>query len=205
VKVPESWLRSFCNPPLSGRELAEKLTMSGVEVETYEPVGPELSGVVVGEVLAVEKHPNADKLTVCKVKAGKETVQVVCGAPNVRAGMKAPLARIGTKEIRGVQSQGMLCSARELKLSDDHAGLLELPSNLKSGSDVRAALGLDDHVMTLAHAQPRRLPGSGVAREVSAITGSAETGRDCRRPRKQGEACGESPDLRRPLPALSVV
>src|SRR5512145_3164774 len=175
VKVPESWLRSFCNPPLSGRELAEKLTMSGVEVETYEPVGPELSGVVVGEVLAVEKHPNADKLTVCKVKAGKETVQVVCGAPNVRAGMKAPLARIGTKEIRGVQSQGMLCSARELKLSDDHAGLLELPSNLKSGSDVRAALGLDDHVMTLKLTPNRAdcLSVLGVAREVSAITGSA--------------------------------
>ncbi|HSC94121.1 MAG TPA: phenylalanine--tRNA ligase subunit beta [Burkholderiales bacterium] len=174
MKVPESWLRSFCNPPLSGRELAEKLTMSGVEVETYEPVGPELSGVVVGEVLAVEKHPNADKLTVCKVKAGKETVQVVCGAPNVRAGMKAPLARIGTKEIRGVQSQGMLCSARELKLSDDHAGLLELPSNLKSGSDVRAALGLDDHVMTLKLTPNRAdcLSILGVAREVSAITGS---------------------------------
>ena len=94
MNIPESWLRSFCNPPLSGRELADKLTMSGVEVENYEPVGSGLHGeVVVGEVLSVEKHPNADKLTVCKVKAGKETVQVVCGAPNVRAGMKAPLAQ----------------------------------------------------------------------------------------------------------------
>jgi phenylalanyl-tRNA synthetase beta chain len=174
MNVPESWLRSFCNPPLSGRELADKLTMSGVEVETYEALGPELSGVVVGEVLAVEKHPNADKLSVCKVKAGKDTVQVVCGAPNVRAGMKAPLARIGTKEIRGVQSQGMLCSARDLKISDDHSGLLELPRNAKTGADARVALGFDDHVLTLKLTPNRAdcLSVLGVAREVSAITGS---------------------------------
>ena len=112
MRVPESWLRSFCNPALSGRELADKLTMAGVEVEAYEALGPKFANVVVGEVLSVERHPNADKLTVCKVKAGKETVQVVCGAPNVRVGMKAPLSKIGTKEIRGVESQGMLCSAR---------------------------------------------------------------------------------------------
>jgi phenylalanyl-tRNA synthetase beta chain len=172
MNVPESWLRSFCNPPLSGRELSDKLTMSGVEVENYEAVGPELSGVVVGEVLAVSKHPNADKLTVCKVKAGKETVQVVCGAPNVRAGMKAPLARIGTKEIRGVRSEGMLCSARDLGLSDDHSGVLEIAG--KTGSDARAALGLDDHVLTLKLTPNRAdcLSVLGVAREVSAITGS---------------------------------
>ncbi|HEX5767585.1 MAG TPA: phenylalanine--tRNA ligase subunit beta, partial [Burkholderiales bacterium] len=145
MKVPESWLRSFCNPPLPGRELAEKLTMSGLEVEVYEPVGPAFSGVVVGEVLSVEKHPNADKLSVCAVSAGKETVQVVCGAPNVRAGMKAPLARIGTKEIRGVQSHGILCSARDLKISDDHSGLVELARDAKPGTDARIALGLDDH------------------------------------------------------------
>jgi phenylalanyl-tRNA synthetase beta chain len=170
--VPESWLRSFCNPPLSGRELSDKLTMSGVEVETYAPVGPAFSGVVVSEVLAVEKHPNADKLTVCKVKAGKETLQVVCGAPNVRAGMKAPLARIGAKDIRGVRSEGMLCSARDLGLSDDHSGLLEIEG--KSGSDARAALGLDDHVMTLKLTPNRAdcLSVLGIAREVSALTGS---------------------------------
>ncbi len=149
--IPESWLRSFCNPRLSGRELADKLTMAGVEVETYEAVGPQFSGVVVGEVLSVERHPNADKLTVCKVNAGKETLQVVCGAPNARPGMKAPLAKLGAKlpgfEIkraaeRGVESHGMLCSARELGLSDDHSGLLELPANAKPGADVRAVLGL---------------------------------------------------------------
>jgi phenylalanyl-tRNA synthetase beta chain len=131
--------------------------------------------VVVGEVLSVERHPNADKLTVCTVKAGKETVQVVCGAPNVRVGMKAALAKIGTKEIRGVQSQGMLVSARELGLSDDHSGLLELPANAKPGAEVRAVLGLDDHVLTLKLTPNRAdcLSVLGVAREVSALTGAA--------------------------------
>ena len=184
MNIPESWLRAFCNPRLSGRELADKLTMSGVEVESYEPVGPAFSGVVVGEVLSVERHPNADKLTVCKVKAGKEILQVVCGAPNVRAGMKAPLAKVGAKlpgmeikaaALRGVESQGMLCSARELGLSQDHAGLLELSSSAKVGSDVRAALGVDDHVMTLKLTPNRAdcLSVLGVAREVSALTGAA--------------------------------
>jgi phenylalanyl-tRNA synthetase beta chain len=175
MNIPESWLRAFCNPRLSGRELADKLTMAGVEVESYEPVGPAFHGVVVGEVLSVERHPNADKLTVCTVKAGKETVQVVCGAPNVRVGMKAALAKIGTKEIRGVQSQGMLVSARELGLSDDHSGLLELPANAKPGAEVRAVLGLDDHVLTLKLTPNRAdcLSVLGVAREVSALTGAA--------------------------------
>src|SRR5687768_11865921 len=155
--------------------------MAGVEVEAYEPVGPQFSGVVVGEVLSVERHPNADKLTVCKVKAGKETLQVVCGAPNVRVGMKAPLAKVGARlakleikaaSLRGVESQGMLCSARELGLSEDHAGLLELESNSKPGADVRTALGFDDHVMTLKLTPNRAdcLSILGVAREVSALT-----------------------------------
>src|SRR6185436_2697982 len=170
MNIPESWLRALCNPRLSGRELADKLTMAGVEVEAYEPVGPKFANVVVGEVLEVKRHPNADKLSVCKVKAGKETVQVVCGAPNVRGGMKAPLATIGTKEIRGVRSQGMLCSARDLGLSDDHSGLLEIEG--KTGSDARAALGLDDHILTLKLTPNRAdcLSVLGVAREVSALT-----------------------------------
>jgi phenylalanyl-tRNA synthetase beta chain len=180
--VPESWLRTFCSPRLSGREIADRLTMSGLEVETYEPVGPAFSGVVIGEIVAVDKHPNADKLTVCKVKAGKETLQVVCGAPNVRVGMKAPLAMVGARlpkmeikpaELRGVKSVGMLCSARELGLSDDHSGLLELDG--KIGTDARVALGLDDHVMTLKLTPNRAdcLSVLGVAREVAAITKTA--------------------------------
>jgi len=173
VNLPESWLRSFCDPKLSGQQLADKLTMAGVEVEAYQPVGAKLEGdIVVAEVLSVEKHPNADKLTVCRVKAGKETVQVVCGAPNVRAGMKAVLAKIGTKAVRGVDSHGMLASARELGLSDDHSGLLELPADAKPGADARKVLGLDDHVMTLKLTPNRAdcLSVLGVAREVAALT-----------------------------------
>src|SRR4051812_17993559 len=158
MNIPESWLRTFCNPAIPGAALADRLTMAGLEVESYAPAGPEFSGVVVGEVLSVDKHPGADKLTVCKVSLGKDTVQVVCGAPNVRAGMKAPLARVGAKlpeleirksNIRGAESEGMLCSARELGLSEDHGGLFELPKEAKPGSDLRQVLGLDDHVFTL--------------------------------------------------------
>jgi len=181
MNIPESWLRSFCNPPIPGAELAERLTMAGVEVEAYEPVGPEFSGVVVGEVLEVARHPNADKLTVCTVDAGGERLTVVCGAPNVRKGMKAPLARIGARlpsmeikraSLRGVESEGMLCSARELGLSEDHSGLLELEGRV--GADARAALGLDDRVLLLKLTPNRAdcLSMVGVAREVSALTGA---------------------------------
>jgi phenylalanyl-tRNA synthetase beta chain len=181
VNVPESWLRTFCNPPLAGEALADRLTMAGVEVEAYAPCGPQFSGVVVGEVLSVEKHPNAEKLTVCAVSAGNETLRVVCGAPNVRPGMKAPLAKVGARlpgmeikaaALRGVESQGMLASARELGLSNDHSGLLELPKEARAGSDVRAVLGLEDRVLTLKLTPNRAdcLSILGVAREVSALT-----------------------------------
>jgi phenylalanyl-tRNA synthetase beta chain len=179
MNVPESWLRSFCNPPLAGRELADKLTMAGLEVESYEPLGPKVSGVVVGEILAVEKHPNADKLTVCTVNAGHETVRVVCGAPNVRVGMKAPLARVGAQlpglsikrtALRGIDSDGMLCSERELGLSEDHAGLLELPGDAKPG----APIGPDDHLLVFKLTPNRAdcLSILGIAREVHALTGA---------------------------------
>ena len=181
MNVPESWLRSFCNPPIPGAELAERLTMAGVEVEAYEPVGPRFSGVAVAQILEVARHPNADKLTVCTVDAGGEKLKVVCGAPNARVGMKAPLARIGAHlpstsvqktTIRGVESAGMLCSSRDLGLSDDHSGLLEL--NGKVGSDARAALGLDERVLTLKLTPNRAdcLSVLGVAREASALTGA---------------------------------
>lgn len=182
MNVPERWLRSLCNPPLPGSEVAERLTMAGVEVEAYEPVGPHFSGVVVAQLLAVERHPNADKLTVCTVDAGGgQKLRVVCGAPNVRPGMKAPLATVGARlpemevkgaTLRGVESQGMLCSARELGLSEDHAGLLELDA--KVGTDVRVALGLDEHVMVLKLTPNRAdcLSMLGVAREVAALTGA---------------------------------
>ena len=183
MNVPESWLRAFCNPPIPGAELADRLTMAGLEVESYAAAGPQFSGVVVAEVLSVEKHPGADKLTVCKVFSGRETHQVVCGAPNVRAGMKVPFARVGASlpgleirktSIRGAQSEGMLCSARELGLSEDHSGLLELPKEAKAGADARQALGLGEHVFTFKLTPNRAdaLSILGVAREVAALTGA---------------------------------
>jgi phenylalanyl-tRNA synthetase beta chain len=184
VIVPEHWLRSFCNPSLKTEKLAHLLTMSGLEVEACTPAAPPFTGVVVGEILAVERHPNADKLTVCTVNAGREKLQVVCGAPNARAGLKAPLALVGTElgglqvkaaMVRGVESQGMLCSAKELGLSEDHSGLLELPAQAKAGQDLRRALELDEQVLTFKLTPNRAdcLSILGVAREVAALTGAA--------------------------------
>src|SRR5262245_19914948 len=160
MQFPESWLREFCDPPLSTQQLAELLTMSGMEVEDLRPAAPAFTSVVVGEIVECEPHPSADKLTVCRVQAGSHgALQVVCGAPNARVGLRAPLALVGASlpsgadgqrldirvgKLRGVESHGMLCSARELGLSDDHSGLLELTADALIGSDIRQALGLDD-------------------------------------------------------------
>jgi len=181
----EQWLRAFVDPPLSADEIAEKLTMAGLEVEGVQAAAPPFSRVVVGRVLAVERHPNADKLTVCTVDAGTGTdLSIVCGAPNVVAGMRAPCAlegaelpgglRIKPTRMRGVESQGMLCSARELGMSDDHSGLLVLPADAPVGQDVRPILRLDDRRFTIK-ATPNRgdcLSVAGVAREVAALTGA---------------------------------
>jgi phenylalanyl-tRNA synthetase beta chain len=183
MNVPEHWLRSFCDPSMKTEQLAHLLTMSGLEVESCAPVAPPFAGVVVGEILKVERHPNADKLAVCTVNSGREKLQVVCGAPNVRAGMKAPLALVGTRlgaieiqaaALRGVQSRGMLCSAKELGLSDDHSGLLELPAAAKPGGDVWRLLQLDEQVLTFKLTPNRGdcLSVLGIAREVSALTGA---------------------------------
>jgi phenylalanyl-tRNA synthetase beta chain len=189
MQFPESWLREFCNPPVTTAELADLLTMAGLEVEDTRAVAPPSIGVVVAEIVEAAQHPNADRLRVCKVLAGAHSpdgpLQIVCGAPNARVGLRVPLALVGAEEgappfairaskLRGVDSFGMLCSARELKLSDDHGGLLELPADAPVGADVRELLGLDDTVFTLkltpnlAHA----LSVYGVAREVSALTGA---------------------------------
>jgi phenylalanyl-tRNA synthetase beta chain len=133
--------------------------MSGVEVEHVEPVAPAFRGVVVGEVLKVERHPDADRLTVCQVNAGGKALTVVCGAPNVAAGIKVPVAvpgadlpgaTIKVAKVRGVESHGMLCSARELGLADEAGGLLVLPADAPPGTDVRKLLDLDDRVLTIA-------------------------------------------------------
>ena len=126
MKFSENWLRTFVNPPLSTRDLAQALTMSGVEVEAIEPAAPPFDNVVVGEVLQVERHPDAERLTVCQVSTGSATLAIVCGAPNVKAGLKVPVALPGratartrsirVAKVRGVESHGMLCSAKELGL-----------------------------------------------------------------------------------------
>ncbi len=190
MQFPESWLREFCNPPIATDELATLLTMAGMEVEEMRPVAPAFDKVVVAEVLAVERHPNADRLTVCQVNAGTSaTLNIVCGAPNVKPGIKVPCALVGAVlppgddgkafeiklgQLRGVESQGMLCSARELKLSEDHGGLLVLDPGAKVGQDIREHLSLDDTLFTLKLTPNlgHCLSVHGVAREVSALTGS---------------------------------
>ena len=193
MQFPESWLRSFCNPALSSDELARLLTMSGMEVEEQRPAAPPFSGIVVAEILTADQHPNADRLRVCTVDAGPHSkdgpLQIVCGAPNARVGIRVPLAlvgaelppgedgkpfKIGKGKLRGVESQGMLCSARELKLSDDHGGLLELAADAPLGQDIRAHLQLDDTLITLKLTPNlgHCLSVFGIAREVSALTGA---------------------------------
>ena len=183
MNIPENWLKAFVEISLKTNELAHLLTMSGLEVEACAPVAPPLSNVVVAKIVSFEKHPNADKLNVCKVDAGDGMLSVVCGAPNVRAGMLAPLARVGARlkdleirksKLRGVESEGMLCSARELGLSEDHSGLLDLPADLPLGTDIGKALRLDEQVLTLKLTPNRAdcLSILGVAREVAALTGA---------------------------------
>ena len=188
MQFPESWLRAFCNPPLTSQQLADTLTMAGLEVEELRPFAPPFTGVVVGKILSAELHPNADRLRVCQVDVGQGApLNIVCGAPNARAGIKIPCATVGALlppgedgkpfaiklgQLRGVESQGMLCSAKELQISDESNGLLELGDDAVVGRDIRGQLGLDDMLFTLkltpnlAHC----LSVYGIAREVSALT-----------------------------------
>ena len=190
MQFPESWLREFCNPELSSQQLADTLTMAGLEVEELEPVAPPFTGVVVGLVLSAEQHPDADRLRVCQVDVGQaQPLQIVCGAPNARPGIRVPCATVGAilppgadgqpfkiklGKLRGVESQGMLCSAKELGVSDESNGLLELGDGATVGQNIREHLMLDDMLFTLkltpnlAHC----LSVYGVAREVSALTGA---------------------------------
>ncbi len=147
------------NPGWDTATLAHRLTMAGLEVEAIELAAGDFAGVVAAEVLDCQRHPDADKLSVCRVTAGGEVLQVVCGAANVRAGLRVALATVGARlpggleikraRLRGVESQGMLCSARELGLGEGDAGILELPADVVPGSDLRAALGLDDTILTI--------------------------------------------------------
>ncbi|HUP94673.1 MAG TPA: phenylalanine--tRNA ligase subunit beta [Burkholderiales bacterium] len=183
MKFSEKWLRTFVDPALRTSELAHALTFAGVEVEAIEPAAPSFEQVVVGEVLSVDKHPSADRLSVCRVDVGAEPLTIICGAPNVRAGMKVPTALVGAQlpaiaikaaKVRGVESQGMLCSEKELGLSTETAGIMALPADAKVGASVREVLELDDQLLTTKPTPNRGdcLSILGLAREVAASTGA---------------------------------
>ena len=180
MEISENWLREWADPAIDSDTLVSQLTMAGLEVEGLRSAAPKLTDVVVAEVVAVEKHPDADKLNVCQVSDGQESYAVVCGARNVRANLKVAFARIGAElpgikikkaKLRGVESQGMICSAAELQLTESSDGILELPEDAPVGVSIVEYLLLDDNIIEI-DLTPNRgdcLSIAGVAREVSAI------------------------------------
>ncbi|MBD9562479.1 phenylalanine--tRNA ligase subunit beta [Pseudomonas sp. PDM09] len=181
MKFSEQWLRGWVSPQVSRDELVARLSMAGLEVDSVTPAAGVFSGVIVGEVLSTEQHPDADKLRVCQVSNGSETFQVVCGAPNVRPGLKIPFAMIGAElpgdfkikkaKLRGVESNGMLCSQAELQIGEGNDGLMELPADAPVGQDIREYLSLDDASIEV-DLTPNRgdcLSLAGLAREVGAL------------------------------------
>ena len=192
MKFSENWLREFVDPAADRAELCRRLTMAGLEVENIEALGAGLDGVVVAEIVVCEPHPNADKLRVCKVTAGKgEPLQIVCGAPNARAGLKVPLAIVGTTlpngseikkaALRGVESNGMLCSGKELNLDVDASGLLELPADAPVGKPLAEYLGLPDASieLKLTPNRPDCLGLRGLAYDVAALFGATVNEPQC--------------------------
>lgn len=186
MQFSEQWLRSMVNPSLDTAQLGHALTMAGLEVEELTPVAPAFSRVVVAEILEAAKHPDADRLQVCKVKVGEEVLQIVCGAPNARAGLKAPCALVGAElpgfqikqaKVRGVESSGMMCSAKELGIATEANGILELPADAPVGQDIREYLDLNDSTYTLKLTPNRAdcLSIVGIARDVVAMTGAPVT------------------------------
>ncbi len=186
MQISENWLREWVNPDIDTTTLIDRLTMAGLEVESVQPAGPKLSSVVVGEVVSLEQHPDADKLSLCQVSDGSVKVPVICGASNVRQGMKVAFAKVGAQlsdikikkaKLRGIESQGMLCSAAELKLAETSDGIFELPENAPVGVDIIEYLELKDQIIEI-DLTPNRgdcLSIAGVARELSAITEVALT------------------------------
>lgn len=189
MKIPYSWLAEWVPLPWQAPELGARLTMAGFELEALEQAAPAFSGVVVAEILSAERHPQADKLQVCRVSTGSgEPLQIVCGASNARAGLKSALAMVGAQlpgdlsikaaKLRGVESQGMLASAKELGLGDAAEGILELPADAPLGQSLRTYLKLDEPVLDVS-VTPNRgdaMSVIGVAREVVALTGAKLTG-----------------------------
>ncbi len=191
MKASISWLKSLCPTDLSIDDIVRRLTMAGLEVDGVEPASKPWTHVVVGEVLSVTQHPDADKLNVCEVTDGESTYQVVCGATNVRAGLRVPFARVGAvigddfriqqAKLRGVDSHGMLCGADELGLSDERDGLMELPDHVVTGSDVADLLSLPDHVVEV-DLTPNRgdcLSITGLARELGVLSQTTVRTVDC--------------------------
>lgn len=184
MQFSEHWLRQYVDPALDSQGLSHALTMAGLEVEVLEPVAPAFSKVVVAEIISTEKHPDADRLQVCKVDVGAvEPLQIVCGAPNARAGLRAPCALVGAElpgfkikqaKVRGVASSGMMCSAKELGLAEESDGLLELGADARVGQDIRELFDLDDQLFTLKLTPNRAdcLSIAGIARDVAALTGA---------------------------------
>ena len=184
MQFSEHWLRQFVNPKLDADALGHALTMAGLEVEEQELVAQPFNHVVIGEIVEAVKHPDADRLQLCKVDVGaSEPLQIVCGAPNARIGLKAPCAMVGAKladftikkaKVRGVESFGMMCSAKELGLAEEADGLLEFPASATTGQNVREYLDLDDTLYTIKLTPNRAdcLSILGVARDVVAITGT---------------------------------
>ncbi len=183
MRIPINWLKEYISIKDSPKVLAEKLIMSGTEIEAVDLGASNFQGVVVGEILEIKKHPNADKLQIAYVNVGKEKLKIVCGAPNIKVGQKVPVAIVGTKlgefeikktEIRGIKSHGMMCSEEELGISDDNTGIMILDPRAKIGSNLGEALGSDEIVLE-AEITPNRgdcLSIIGIAREVAAITRS---------------------------------
>lgn len=187
MKISEQWLREWVNPDVTTAELVEQITMAGLEVDGTEPVAGEFTGVVVGEILSVEQHPDADKLRVCQVAGGDQVVQVVCGAPNARAGIKIPFATVGSvlppeeeggkgfeikkAKLRGVESIGMLCAEKELGLSEANEGLMELSADAPVGTDLRDYLDLNDTIIDVDLTPNRAdcLSIAGIARDVGVL------------------------------------
>jgi len=185
MQFSEQWLRQFVNPAIDSNALGHALTMAGLEVEEQKSVAAVFTGVVIGQILSAEKHPDADRLQICHVDVGSgEPLQIVCGASNARVGLKAPCALVGATlpgfnikqaKVRGVESFGMMCSSKELGLTEESTGLLELPADAQVGMDIRQFLALDDQLFTLKLTPNRSdcLSIIGIARDVAAITGAA--------------------------------
>jgi phenylalanyl-tRNA synthetase beta chain len=182
MQISEAWLRSYVNPAISTEELVEQLTMAGLEVDSVEPAAAKFSGVVVGEVMSMQQHPDADRLRVCQVAVGEaEPLQIVCGASNVRVGLKIPAALIGAvlpgdfkikkSKLRGEESFGMLCSEKELGLAADANGLMELAHDAPVGCDIRDYFSLDDSIIEVDLTPNRAdcLCVEGLAREVAVL------------------------------------